>query len=60
MKKLELESFGVQELGTEKMQEAMGGAAPPFWLVGVGIYLFDNREKVKQGFADAIYDLTHF
>ncbi|MBB6236088.1 hypothetical protein HDC90_000694 [Pedobacter sp. AK013] len=60
MKNLKLEAFGVQELDAKEIQETIGGAAPPFWLVGVGIYLFDNREKVKQGFADAIYDLTHF
>jgi lactobin A/cerein 7B family class IIb bacteriocin len=35
MKKLELQNFGVQELGTREMRETDGGFSP--WVIAAGI-----------------------
>ncbi|WP_461788745.1 class IIb bacteriocin, lactobin A/cerein 7B family [Pedobacter sp.] len=58
MKNLNLENLGVQEMDARELEDVDGGVFP-VWLIGVGIYLFDQREKVKQGLKDALHDLTH-
>lgn len=57
MRNLELQNFGVQELDAKELVEVDGGF--PVFLIALGIYIFDQRARVKQGAKDALYDLTH-
>jgi hypothetical protein len=53
MNRLDLEKFGVQELDSKEMENLEGGAIGP-WIIGIGIYLYDNRDSAIKGFKDAV------
>ncbi|WP_312365623.1 hypothetical protein [Sphingobacterium sp.] len=53
MNTLDLKGFGVQEMGAKEM-EVIDGGGFPFWMIGVGIYLYDNRDSFVAGMKDAV------
>ena len=55
MKKLELDSFDVQELDAKEINKIDGGN---WWLVGYGIYLYDNRERFIEGVKKGLHDIN--
>ncbi|WP_293886145.1 MULTISPECIES: hypothetical protein [unclassified Sphingobacterium] len=34
--------------------EVIDGGGFPFWMIGVGIYLYDNRDSFVAGMKDAV------
>jgi len=56
MKKLELENFGVQEMDAKELQKVDGGNF--WWAVGVGIYLYDNKERFLEGVKKGLNDFN--
>jgi hypothetical protein len=50
MKTIELEQMGVQEMNANEIQSFNGGWGWIFPAVMLGIYLYDNRDRVIEGF----------
>jgi len=40
-------------MGAKEM-EVIDGGGFPFWMIGVGIYLYDNRDSFVVGMKDAV------
>ncbi|SHL81441.1 hypothetical protein [Chryseobacterium polytrichastri] len=56
MKKLDLATLEVKELSGEDMKNENGGQTPESWLIGFGIYLYDNRDRFLAGIKKGIND----
>lgn len=54
MKNLDLNSFGVEEMNEEVMENLNGGNwGLALSLAALAIYCYDNRDRFCEGFADA-------